>query len=333
MTVAPDVSVIVVNYNGRHHLDKCLTAVARQDVECEIVLVDNASDDGSAAFVRERFPAVRLVELDRNLGFAGGNNAGARAAAGRYLAFLNNDTQAESTWLRALMDAITDAPDVGFVTSRIVYMHDASVVDSAGDGLTRSGGAFKHGHGQPADRVLQSREVFGACGAACLFRREVFDAVGGFDDDFFLSHEDVDLSYRARLLGFRCRYVPDAIVSHVGSATLGRRSATAVFYGQRNGEWLYLKNTPWPLLLRTLPGHLLYDAAAAVFFVTQGLAGPFLKAKWAALAGVGGVLRKRRAIQRSRRASSGAIWAQLEPRWLALKRREKRFDPGLAGSA
>ncbi len=327
----PDVSVIVLNFNGRRYLESCLTAVEHQDLECEIVLVDNASDDDSVVFVRRRFPAVRLVELDRNLGFAAGNNVGARAATGRYLAFLNNDTRADPSWLRALRHAVDDVPDVGFVTSRIVYMHDPLVVDSAGDCLTRSGGAFKRGHGESSQRVTQPREVFAASGAACLFHREVFEAAGGFDEDFFVSHEDVDLSYRARLLGYRCWYVPEAVVHHEGSATLGRMSPEAVFYGQRNLEWIYLQNTPWPLLLRTLPGHLVYNAAAAVYFGSVGLGGAFLRGKWAALRGAGRAWRKRCVIQRSRRASSRMIWSQLDSRWLARKLREKRFDLGLTG--
>ena len=329
--MAPDVSVIVVNFNGQRYLETCLNALEQQDLECEIVLVDNASEDDSVAFVRERFPAVRLVELDRNLGFAGGNNAGARAASGRYLAFLNNDTRVAPSWLGALRRAIDGTPDVGFVTSRVVYMHNPSVIDSAGDCLTRSGGAFKRGHGAPSERLARPLEVFGACGAACLFRREVFEAAGGFDEDFFLSHEDVDLSYRARLLGYRCQYVPDAVVAHAGSATLGRVSAQAVFSGQRNSEWLYLQNTPWPLLLRTLPGHLVYDATAAVYFGSIGLGWPFLCGKWAALKGAGLAWRKRRAIQRTRRASSRAIWEQLEPRWIGRKLGEKRFDLAVRG--
>ena len=332
MSSGVDVSVIVVNFNGRHHLETCLTAAEQQDVPCEIVLVDNGSTDGSVGFVRERFPAVKIVELDSNHGFAAGNNAGARVARGRYFAFLNNDTRADVSWLRTLVTAINTAPDIGSVASRIVYMHDASIVDSAGDGLLRSGGAFKHGHGQPADQVATPREVFGACGAACLFRRDVFEEVGGFDEDFFVSHEDVDLSYRTRLHGYRCVYAPAARVEHAGSATLGRVSRTAVFHAQRNLEWLYLKNTPWPLLVRTVPSHLAYDVAAAVYFTSIGLFRPFLAGKWAALKGARRAWRKRRVVQRSRTVPSEAIWAQLEPRWLAGKMREKKFDLRLAGS-
>jgi GT2 family glycosyltransferase len=159
----------------------------------------------------------------------------------------------------------------------------------------------------------------------------VFEELGGFDEDFFASHEDVDLSYRARLLGYRCRYVADAVVRHQGSATLGRVSAFSVFHGQRNLEWMYVKNTPAALLVRTLPGHLVYTAAAGAHFARAGLLGTFVRAKVAALAGMARVLRKRAQVQRTRRVGASAIWPLLESRWLSAKIREKRFDLGLAG--
>jgi GT2 family glycosyltransferase len=327
----PEISVIIVTWNGRQHLDDCLTAVAaQQGVDAETVLVDNASADGTVEYVRERFPDVRIVALDSNHGFAGGNNAGVREARGRYVAFLNNDTIADAGWLRALRAGLDEAHRIALVTSRIVYMHDPAIIDSAGDGLTRAGGAFKRLHGGPASAAEDSREVFGACGAAFMMPRAVFETVGGFDEDFFASYEDVDLSYRVRLLGYRCRYVADARVRHLGSATLGRVSSRSVFFAQRNLEWMYLKNTPTSILVRTLPRHLVYAAAAAAYFARLGLFGTFVRAKASALAGLGQVLRKRAAIQRARTASAADIWSQLEPRWLALKLREERFDRSIA---
>jgi GT2 family glycosyltransferase len=328
----PEVSVVIVTWNGRHHLDACLPSVqAQAGVSAEIVLVDNASTDGTIEHVRERFPDVRVVALPRNLGFAGGNNAGVRAARGQFVALLNNDTIASPGWLRALVNGVDEATGYSLVTSRIVYMHAPNVIDSAGDGLLRWGGAFKRHHGAPAAVAAMSGEVFGVCGAACLMPKAVFDELGGFDEDFFASHEDVDLSYRARLRGYRCRYVADAVVRHHGSATLGRVSAFSVFQGQRNLEWMYFKNTPALLLLRTLPGHVIYNAAAAVHFARIGLLGPFLRAKLAALASLPRLLRKRADVQRGRRVDTGVIWAHLEPRWLSMKRREKEFDLGLVG--
>jgi len=327
-----DTSVIVINWNGRGYLEPCLDAVAaQQGVVFETLVVDNGSTDGSVAFVRERFPSVRVVALAENLGFAGGNNAGAREARGRHLVFLNNDTIVEAGWLAALRRAVDEPAGFALATSKVVFMHDPGVIDSAGDGVLQWGGAFKRFHGTRAAEAAQSGEVFGVCGAACVVTKAVFDELGGFDEEFFVSHEDVDLSYRARLLGYRCRYAADAVVRHHGSATLGRTSAFAVFQGQRNLEWLYLKNTPLSLLARSLPGHLLYTAAAAGYFARLGLLGSFLRAKAAALAGVPRVLRERAVVQRTRRVGAGAIWPLLERRWLATKLSEKRFDVGLAG--
>ena len=332
--MSPDVSVVIVTWNGRRYLQACLDAVAaQQGVDAETILVDNASTDGTVDFVRQAFPWVRIVALPENRGFAGGNNAGVREARGRLVALLNNDTIADPGWLRALRHGLDAEVGFALAASRIVYVHDPALIDSAGDGMLRWGAAFKRHHGSPVDAAPESGEVFGVCGAACLMPKAVFDELGGFDEHFFASHEDVDLSYRARLRGYRCRYVADAVVRHHGSATMGRVSSFAVFQGQRNLEWVYVKNTPGSLLLRTLPGHLLYDAAAAVHFARSGHAGVFLRAKLAALAGLPRVLRQRRAIQRGRRIAAHALWPHLEARWLATKRREKRFDAALAKGA
>ena len=330
----PDVSVIIVSWNGRHFLEVCLSALdAQQGVAFETIVVDNGSEDGSADFVRERFPSVRVIALQRNLGFAGGNNAGAATARGRYVAFLNNDTAAQPGWLSALRAGVDEDAGFALTTSRIVYMHDPATIDSAGDGVLRWGGAFKRHHGAPAHEADQSEEVFGVCGAACLMPRAVFEELGGFDEDFFASHEDVDLSYRARLRGYRCRYVADAIVRHHGSATVGRVSKFAVFHGQRNLEWMYFKNAPTSVLARSLPGHVIYNLAAAVHFARLGLVATFVRAKIAALAGMPGMIRKRAQVQRTRRVAASVIWARLERGWLATKRREKKFDMKFAAGA
>ena len=326
-TASPLISVIVLNHDGRQWLSPCLGALLGQtEPDRELILVDNASRDGSVDLVREQFPGVRVVALDENLGFAAGNNAGARAASGRYLAFLNNDTVADASWLSELRRALESDLSAGLATSRIVYQHDPSILDSAGDGYLRAGGGFKRFHGQPVGRGLESGEVFGACGAAFMIRRELFETLGGFDEDFFMVYEDVDLSYRARLGGARCLYVASAIVLHAGSATLGQVSPRAVFLGQRNLEWVYFKNTPWPLLWRSLPSHLAYDIAAGAGYALQGQLLKFLAGKWAALAGLARMWRKRRAVQRDRVAAPADLWRLMEPRWIAVKRLEKQFD-------
>lgn len=320
-------SVIIVNYNGRTFLGPCLAAVGAQSgaPPVEVLVVDNASTDGSVEYVRAAYPGVRLVETGRNLGFAGGNNAGAREARGDWIAFLNNDTVPEPDWLAKLHGAALAHPECALVTSRLVFLDDPGVIDSAGDGYYRAGGAFKHGHGAAASAFETAREVFGACGGAFLIRREVFEALGGFDARFFMLYEDVDLSYRARLRGWRCWYAADAVVRHAGSGTLGTLSASSVFHGQRNLEWTWVKNTPRGMLLTNLVPHLIYAAAGVAHYAGAGLAGPALRGKWAALRGLPAMLASRREVQAARTADTADIERVMEPRWLTAKRREKAF--------
>lgn len=326
MTGATAVSVIVLNFNGRQWLAPCLDALATQEgaPSFETILVDNASRDGSAAYVRGAYPEVRVLETGANLGFAAGNNAGARIAQGHTLVFLNNDTEAAADWLARLTASLSARPACGMATSRIVRLDDPSRVDSAGDGYLRAGGAFKRGHGGRAGDYAQPGEVFGACGAAFAIRRDVFDALGGFDESFFMVYEDVDLSYRAQLLGHRCWYAADAVVRHAGSATLGVASPMAVFYGQRNLEWTWLKNTPARLLLRTVVPHALYACAGLLHYARAGRLLPALRGKWAALKGVPGVMRSRRTIQARAAGNVDAVERLMERKWLSLKQREKR---------
>lgn len=319
---APVMSVIVVNYNGRRWLDGCLAALEAQRgaPAFEVLVVDNGSTDGSA----ERTGAGARVYLARqNLGFAGGNNAGARLAHGAILAFLNNDTVPAPDWLACLHKAFVDRPDYSLITSRILFLHDPSTVDSAGDGYLRAGGAFKHGYGAAASLQQGSREVFGACGAAFAIHRDLFLQLGGFDESFFMVYEDVDLSYRARLMGHRCWYAAEATVLHAGSGTLGVASADAVFYGQRNLEWTWLKNTPAGLLIRTIGPHVVYSLAGLAHYARTGRLLPALRGKWAALAALGSILKARRDVQARATAEAGSVEALMERRWLARKRLEK----------
>jgi len=319
--------IVIVTWNGRRWMDGCLSSVLALDPPAaDVVVVDNGSSDGTVEYVRQAYPQVRVVALDRNAGFAGGNNAGARHASARYLVFLNNDTEVERGWLAALVGAAERSPGADLATARIVYRDRPGIVDSAGDGYLRCGGAFKRFHGQRADSAAESGEVFGACGASLLIRRELFEALGGFDEDFFMVYEDVDLSYRARLRGARCAYAADAVVIHAGSGTIGAVSRSQVFHGQRNLEWTWIKNSPPRLLWRSLASHAAYDLAGAIGYARQGHLLTWFGAKLAALAGLPHVWRKRRIEQRAAVADPDALWRLMEPDWIGVKRREKAFD-------
>jgi GT2 family glycosyltransferase len=323
------VSIIVLTWNARDRIGDCLTSLAALDPPpSEVIVADNASSDDTVGYVHEAFPTVRLLPLDRNLGYAGGNNAGARAASGKYLVFLNDDTRVDRHWLRALVAAAEIEPAVGLVTSRIVYGDRPDLVDSAGDGYLQCGGAFKHWHGQPVETAPGSREVFGACGAAFLIRRDLFESIAGFDEEYFMVYEDVDLSYRARLRGARCVYAADALVLHAGSASIGWTSERQVFFGQRNLEWTWIKNSPARLLWRSALSHAIYDLAGAFGYARQGRFGTWCRAKAAALRGLGPVLAKRRAVQQTATVDPAVLWRLMDRDWLAIKRREKQFDFG-----
>jgi GT2 family glycosyltransferase len=323
--VNPRVSLIVLNFNGLAWLRPCLTALAAQvgAPPFEVLVADNGSTDRSIEVVEATFPAVRVLALGRNLGFAGGNNAAAKAAAGELLVFLNNDTIPAPDWLSRLYAAHVEAHARDIVTSRLMCLDRPTIVDSAGDGYLRAGGAYKRGHGLAAETFLTSREVFGACGAAFLIPKAIFDELGGFDETFFMVYEDVDLCYRARLAGYACWYAADAVVRHAGSATLGTVSDAAVFHGQRNLEWTWVKNTPGDLMLRTFAGHALYSLAGLAHYVFQGRGAAALRGKMAAIAGLRGVLARRRAIQHARRVGSPELARLLDRGWIRAKRREK----------
>lgn len=320
----PACSVIVVNWNGRHHLDACLGALGRQSfTDFETLLVDNGSTDGSPELVRSAYPWVRLLPLPENRGFAGGNNEGIRRARGRYVALLNNDTEAEPDWLAELVAALERRGDIAFCASRVLLFDRRDTLDSAGDYFADNGVAGKRGHLEPASRYSEPEEVFGACAAAVLYRRSLLEDVGLLDEDFFLIFEDADLSFRARNAGHRCLYVPTARVYHKTNASIGTYSPTYVYYGQRNLELVYLQNMPLGLLLKYLPMHLFYDALALGFFARRGRLWAFLRAKAAVLGSLPAILRKRRLVQ-ARRVLPAAELERLFTRgWLARRWAEK----------
>lgn len=322
----PMMSVVIPNWNGWQHLEECLTALRMQTYQdFEIIVVDNGSSDGSVAEVRTHFPEVRLVCLADNQGFAAGCNAGIAAAQGEFVALLNNDTRVDPGWLAALQRASRQSGHAEHLydmwASRVVLADHPELLDSAGDGLTRAGIPFKRGHLQPAQAYTTPQEVFGPSGSAAVYRKRLLDRLGGFDPDFFLIHEDVDLAWRARLLGARCWYVADAIVQHKVNASLGYLSWRYVYYGQRNLEYVFIKNMPFALLLRSLPSHILFNLLAWGYFVWHGHGRHFLQAKIAVARSLPSLWQKRRTVQKHRRVTTADFLQGIERRWLGMKLR------------
>ena len=302
------IAVLIVNWNGGDLLCRCLDALERQRRPPDhVIVVDNASTDDSLARAAHALGGVELVALPANVGFARANNVGARAArAFDALALLNPDAFPEPGWLGALERAAEREPSVASFASQMRLDSAPDYLDGAGDTYHASGRAWRNGHRSLAARwPAADVEVFAPCAAAALYRREAFEQAGGFDEQYFCYLEDVDLGFRLRLLGHRSLYVHDAVVRHVSSAVSGYRSDFAVYHGERNLIWTFVKNMPGPLLWLYLPQHVALNIAALAYYPWRGQGFTALRAKVDALRGLVPVLRQRAAVQRGRRAS---VW-------------------------
>lgn len=321
----PRVSVIIVSYNKKELLGETLAGLRRQSFrDFEIIVVDNASTDGSAEFVAATFPDARLIVSNENTGFAKGNNIGIESARGEFIAFLNNDAVPEKTWLSELLDAAARHPEAGFFASRVLRQEDPTRLDTAGDGITFAGTAYRRGHLQPAMDYAREEFIFGASGSAAFYRRSVLEEIGLFDEDFFAVYEDVDLSFRAQLAGYKCRYVPTAIVYHRGSSTIGKFSEFYVYQTQRNVEFFFFKDIPALLLAFLLPQHLLYDLFGWLYFTfRQHRGGAFWRAKGDALKSMPRILRKRKIIQAKRKVELRYLISLMSSGWIFRTVKEK----------
>jgi len=300
---APTVSVVIINWNGKAHLARCLAALAAQTYrDFEVIVVDNGSTDGSVAFVREQYPAVRLICNDRNLGFARANNQGIAIARGRYIAILNNDTQAEPQWLAALVSAAERHPKMGAFAPLVLFNDRRDVIDSAGLTVSVLGHGIQNLLGERVERVKCPCEVFGVSATAALFRRELLQDIGLFDEDYFIYYEDVDLAWRARLRGWRALLVPEAVVYHAHSATVGRGSPFKKRLLTRNRLWTIAKDYHFPAIVFFLPLIVAFELGFVVLSLIQGDVAA-LTGLWQGVTGLPGALRKRTAIQSSRTAS------------------------------
>jgi GT2 family glycosyltransferase len=305
----PQISVIIVNWNGKPFLEDCLWAMRRQTFrDFETILVDNGSKDGSVEYVRTNFSEVKLLALPENLGFTGGNIAGYAQASGELVVLLNNDTEAHPGWLEAIYRSSLDYPDAGSFASKMMYFDERNRIENCGFDVGTAGTTVDRGRDQlDGPDWTCHRMVFGACGGAAAYRRGMLEDVGFLDPDFFMIYEDVDLSFRAQLRGYSCVYLPGAIVYHRYRSTIKTRPAQQVFYSQRNIEWVYVKNMPIGFILRSAPLRLLYELGAAVYFTKMGTGAAYFRAKVAVLKRLPVLFVKRRKIQRGKTVTNSQI--------------------------
>jgi len=318
------IHLIIINWNGVHLLKGCLDGVLSQTYENRIVtVVDNGSGDGSAQYIKTNYPEVNLIELPMNIGFTVANNIAASNVRADYVALLNNDAVPDQDWLTNLHAALMAQESAGFAASKMLFYDRPETIDRAGDAFTKAGAASMRGRGRPSSEYGVPEWIFGACGGASMYRMEMIEEVGFFDDDFFLVYEDVDLSFRAQLQGYRCIYVPDAIVYHKGSQSIRTDSPVSVYYGHRNLEWAYIKNMPASLLFRTFIFHIVYDLAALIYFLLNGNAKPYIRAKWHAVKGFKRALAKRHEIQKNKKVGDEYIWHLMDNEYFFPRLRKR----------
>ncbi len=331
MSNLPEVTIILVTWNAGDHLNRCLSALSKQTwMRFEIIVIDNGSTDGSLTSLSSwDFVPLTIRQLKTNHGFAAANNLGAHLASGKWIILLNADAYPEPDWLEQLITAAEENPEFNFFSSRQIQYNAPHLLDGAGDEYHVSGLAWRRYYNHVQNEYgLQQEEVFGACAAAAMYRREDFLSAGGFDEDYFSYFEDVDLSFRLRLAGGRCLYVPEAVVHYVGSASTGKLSDFVVYYGHRNLVWAFFKDMPGLLFWLYLPLHLAMNLFFLVSFIFKGKGRAIFKAKIDAIKGIPSVMKKRKDVQTLRKVSVKEVShfmskGLLDPYWASRQRRRQ----------
>jgi len=331
----PLVSVVILTFNGMGYVKDCLSSVLDQTYpNIEVIVVDNASEDGSPELVEEQFPSVRLIRNSSNLGFAAGNNVGIRLAHGDYIVLLNQDTRADSHWIEEVVKVAEQDKKIGMCASKLLYTDEPKTINNTGILLFKDLSTVGRGINEvDVDQYGYQEEVFGAYGAAAFYRGAMLKKVGLFDEDYFLIHEEDELAFRARFAGWRCIYVPTAVVYHARSAHTGLHSPLKLYYSERNRIWNVIKFLPFPLVIlsffptfRRYVAMTLFALRAKEAKAEQArryslirLGFTLVKAWFDAYRGLPKMIKKRHQIQSTKKASNQEIKGWLKQYSATLK--------------
>jgi GT2 family glycosyltransferase len=269
-------TIVIPNYNGIKYMEKCLLSLAGEPAD--IIVVDNGSADGSREVVEQKFPEVRCIAWKENRGFCEAVNAGIRESKTPYVILLNNDTEVEKGFVRALEHALDRDDRIFSGAAQMRNLHHRELIDDAGDYYCALGWAFARGKDRPVDGYQKTCEVFAACGGACIYRKGVLDRIGCLDENHFAYLEDVDLGYRAKIHGYRNCYVPEAVVYHAGSGSTGsRHNKFKVDLTSKNSIYLIYKNMPFLQIVLNLPFLIPGFLIKAAFFTAKGMGATYLR--------------------------------------------------------
>lgn len=266
------VTIVIPNYNGKHFMEPCLASLKEQTCQdYKILVVDNASTDGSLEYMTEHYPQIEVIALDKNYGFSKAVNVGIQHSTTPYVILLNNDTTVDSHYVEEMVKAIEQSPKIFSVSSKMIQMYHPELIDSAGDMYTLLGWGYCRGGALSVDRFSSVDSVFSACAGAAIYQREAFQKIGYFDENHFAYLEDIDIGYRAKIYGYQNVYCPTALVYHVGSGTSGSKyNAFKVKLSARNSVYLNYKNMPFlQYLLNVIPIIAGYTVKC-IFFQKKG---------------------------------------------------------------
>ncbi|MEW5760322.1 MAG: glycosyltransferase family 2 protein [Candidatus Thermoplasmatota archaeon] len=264
--VKPKVSIIILNWNGMAYLEECLKSVFDLEYKnFEVILVDNASTDCSVDLVKEKFPQVKIIVNEENFGFAKGNNIGIKSAGGEYIVLLNNDTKVDKKWLSELVRVADENENVGMCASKMLFYAQPDTINSTGMQIWISGGTSDRGFGKKDIGQFDSLEdVIGPCAGAALYKKNMLDYIGFFDEDYFMYFEDTDLALRGLFQGWKCKFVPSAIVYHKYQASAKKvKNEVVYYYMVRNSWYNVFKFFP----CGTLPLTIMYKLVGDIFYI------------------------------------------------------------------
>ena len=304
-----DIAVVMINWNGQEDSLTCLAALEAQTQQHTIIAVDNNSADEFVSIASKKYPEVKLLKNSENLGFSGGVNTGisyALANGFKYVALINNDAEPSKDWLKWLVATAEDLPRAGIVTSKLLKTD--RTFDSTGDLYTSWGLAYPRGRGEKdTEQHNKQEEVFGASGGASLYRVSMLEEIGIFDDDFFAYYEDVDISFRAQLAGWKVLYQPKAVALHKIGASSGKVKGFTTYQTIKNVPWLLVKNVPARLLPTILPRFIIAYTAIILSSLAQGKVMPVLKGTIVSLFFLPKKLAQRHRIQKAKKVSAAYI--------------------------
>ena len=248
------ISIIIPNFNGKEHLKTCFDSIKNQTYKnYEIIFTDNNSADESVKFTEENYPEINIIKLDHNTGFARAVNEGIKNSKGEYVLLLNNDTECDKFFLEEMLSGFK-SETTGSVACKMLNYSDRTKIDDAGDFIKFWCSRYARVHSVTDIGQYDNEEyIFGACAGAAIYKREVFDKVGLFDEDFFAYYEDVDFSFRMQLEGYKCYYNPKAVCYHKRGATTNSKMGFQTTLCEQNLIALRIKNYPAAMLLKRFP--------------------------------------------------------------------------------